>query len=654
MASGNHPQRTLWSTDHVLLLVILAAGAVLRFYRIGDIPFTYDEYSALFRLHFEHFRDLITQGVMVDAHPAGVHVFLYYWTRLFGESEPMVKLPFIICGLASIYLGYIIGREWVNATAGLILALFLAVLQYPVMYSQIARPYISGMFLSLLMAWAWARVIKAQTRRPYLFLVIYIISSTLAAYNHHFSLLLTGLVWISGLFLIGKEKFKIYFIAGILIFILYIPHLPIFFRQLSYGGVEEWLGKPTPAFLAYYLGFILHFSPLMIITVVSLILAGWTFWRHKPPLKPALPVTGLIWFVITLIIGYIYSLRINSVLQFSVLIFTFPFLVLGLFSGIKNLKPGLKVILVVVFIGFSAATLIFKREYYRHFYLSGYEAVIHESAGANLKYGGRNITHIVNTHPRIHNYCMTKTGYEGRLHLLHLDSLGGGAQLKGKLQQINTPYLTVGWAEGFNLDEFQVIREVYPGVVGKKNGYAWEFWVLSRDSLPEGVPGAERIIFQTRQGFDGEVTGWGHSVGSDTCNGCPAPPCFCMDSKQEYSPGFSSHIRNIIAHHNNIIEVSALICPEEPFQDVLLVTDISRNGRSIHWSSSSARHFMNGTDRQVRIHHSVKLPDIETGAADTRIMVYLWNRQGSVFCLDDLSVTVREGNPFIYCLYEDF
>ena len=63
--------------DHLLIFLILAIGALLRFYDYASIPFTHDELSALIRTRFGSFHELIRNGVMVDGHPAGVQVFLY-------------------------------------------------------------------------------------------------------------------------------------------------------------------------------------------------------------------------------------------------------------------------------------------------------------------------------------------------------------------------------------------------------------------------------------------------------------------------------------------------------------------------------------------------------------------------------------------------
>jgi hypothetical protein len=93
-------------SNKLILFVILAAGAILRFWNFADIPFAHDEFSALFRTDFSNFSDLINYGVKPDGHPAGIQVFLYYWIFIFGATEWVVKLPFALMGVASIWVMY--------------------------------------------------------------------------------------------------------------------------------------------------------------------------------------------------------------------------------------------------------------------------------------------------------------------------------------------------------------------------------------------------------------------------------------------------------------------------------------------------------------------------------------------------------------------
>jgi len=247
--------------EYILLAIIIVVGIVLRLWDYQNISFMHDELSALGRLRFDNFSDLINKGVLPDGHPAGVQVFLYYWTALVGTTELLVKLPFILSGIFSIWLSYLIGKLWFDGTTGLLTAVYISSLQFFVMYSQIARPYVSGMFITLLMVYVWS-LYFFKNRKP-LYLILYALFGAMAAYNHHFSLLFTFIVGVSGLFLVKKKDILLYSLSGIAIFILYIPHLSIFFTQLGYGGIGGWLSKPTPLFFYNFLNWIFHFSTLV-------------------------------------------------------------------------------------------------------------------------------------------------------------------------------------------------------------------------------------------------------------------------------------------------------------------------------------------------------------------------------------------------------
>ena len=97
----NVPNKRL---DYILLGVIMVVAAVLRLWKLGQVPFMHDEFSALLRTRFDNFHDFIQQGVMPDSHPIGVQLFLWGWVKLFGWSELWVKLPFVLMGIGSITL----------------------------------------------------------------------------------------------------------------------------------------------------------------------------------------------------------------------------------------------------------------------------------------------------------------------------------------------------------------------------------------------------------------------------------------------------------------------------------------------------------------------------------------------------------------------
>ena len=213
--------------NRIIFILILLVSCIFRFYNFSEIPITHDEFSALFRTEYSSFGDLINLGVYPDGHPAGVQVFLYYWVKLVGMTEWLIKLPFTLAGVAAIFFIFKISKVWYNETVGLVSAAFMGSMQIMVMYSQIARPYISGLLFVLSMVYFWSLLIRKPNNNFTRNSILYILSAILCSYNHHFSLLFVAILGVVGLFYIKREVVGYYITFGIVIFICYLPHLPI-------------------------------------------------------------------------------------------------------------------------------------------------------------------------------------------------------------------------------------------------------------------------------------------------------------------------------------------------------------------------------------------------------------------------------------------
>src|SRR5688572_2804982 len=187
-----------------VLWTILGIAVVLRLAYLTGFSLSNDELSALARLQFDHIREVITKGVYVDFHPAGVQLFLYFWTSLFGFSEWAVRLPFALMGVGSVYFIYRIGNSWFGSATGLLAAAALAVLQFPILYSQIARPYSPGLFFTLMATFFWTKYLFNSTdenipaTNKWLNLLGFVLSVSACMYIHYFSFIFAGLLCFSG------------------------------------------------------------------------------------------------------------------------------------------------------------------------------------------------------------------------------------------------------------------------------------------------------------------------------------------------------------------------------------------------------------------------------------------------------------------------
>lgn len=696
--------------DRLLLFLILAIGALLRFYRLADIPFTHDEFSAIIRTQYDTFGDLIDKGVKIDGHPAGVQVFLYYLIRIFGVSEAILKTPFILFGLLSVWLVYLIGKSWFNATVGLVAASFVSFLQFPVMYSQIARPYASGLLFALMLVWFWTSIVFHPKRHYYLNLLGYVISGALCAYNHHFSMLFALMVGVTGLFYCSRANLKSYVAAGLLVFVLYIPHLPVFFYQLGTGGVEGWLQKPRYDFIFDHLKYIFHFSVFVFLLVFLLISLSMLWYEREPRVNRKFILISVIWFFLPYLIGFFYSKYRSAVLQYSVLIFSFPFLLFILFGYFKTARAMHKVILVTLITLVVTTSLIVERRHYQLFYKAPYREIVAESKRAVDSLGAANCQVILDTKQEINPYYLKKLNCPD-LPFRYFESIGARGKLLTYLDSCKGNYLAFGCISSTPWENYSLMIEKYPILVRHACYAGGDFYLFSRmnpeyrehgfDSAfsadaPINAPEKNvqnfplnRIDHQANQkdflanrndyrsgrndhrffktgpevrsneyfyevvnNFEPSLPEWGWIDQKRCIDSLAIEGRLSFDSPagSEFSPTYSKSLRDLMRSPNDVIDVSVDMRTPLVFPGAWLVISVTANGKDVKWSSAAVNDYIK-PGHQGRVFHSLRLSDIELRHHGLMFHAFIWNPMKSPYIMDHFRVRVRTGNPLIYGLY---
>ena len=465
-----------------ILFIILVVSVVLRIFHFSEIPFTHDEFSALFRLDFESFSALIEYGVKIDGHPAGVQVFLFYWGKIFGFTEQTIKFPFIVFGVLSVYFTYLIGKQWFNETVGLLSAAIVSSLQFTVMFSQIARPYISGLFFSLMLVYYLTKLIQKPEKNFLLNGVLFVFSGALCAYNHHFSLLFAAIVAISGVFFIKRAFLLKYFLLGLGIFVLYIPHLNIFFYQLSIGGVEGWLAPPKPDFILNFISFIFNYSYVLMFTILGIalvfLIARISKENYRTKVKWKNYLLFFIWFFLPFLIGYFYSVNVSAVLRYPVLIFSFTFILFLVFGHLPNCKPKTNLILVSILLIAGAYSLIFERQYYTYFYQSCYIKVLEDCEEINEREAS--VLSIIQSVDHINNYYNKKLKIDTRY--TWFDDFESIKEFKTFMAK-NAPQfdkLYFGCMHNIDPKAIPIILEFYPFIELQNNYFGGTTYLFSK------------------------------------------------------------------------------------------------------------------------------------------------------------------------------
>ncbi len=636
---------------YILLSCILLVAAALRLIHPFNIPYTGDEFNALLRTHFKSFSDLIENGVIIDAHPAGVQVFLYYWTKLFGYSELVVKIPFIICGILSVLFIFLLAREWFNNTVGIVSASFLATIQYTVMYSQIARPYASGLLFTLAMVYYWSKFVFKPQENPYRNLMLYILFSALCAYNHYFTLLVAAMVGFTGLFFIQRKQLRFYIGAGLLIFVLYIPHLRIFFYQLGIGGIEH-LGKPGNNFIIDYIKYVFQFSTLIYASIVCLLLFGITKTLRGKKLNRLFLGLSLCWFLIPFVIGFFYSRYAIPVLQYSVLIFSFPFLLLFLFGWLPEMSIKMKTAIVILICGINIFSLASERKHYSIFYNNRYQQIVTLTDSAHKALGPDSCISLIQSGAEMpEGYYVRKEKIDSSYFTYLYDTLSRKELIKS-LETERKPYLSFGCLASADPLDFAILSSYYPYTIRRSDFYGGTFYLLSKRSTGH----TPQQTYISVNDFEQSYPDWSSSDQkyiSDSIS-FSGKHSYKMDSLNEWGPSYTCALDKITSSNYNFITVDIEILPLENLNDVYIVSSFESAGKTIDWRSTPLSDFItyDGAHRWQKAYHSIKLSDINLDYAHVTAKIYIWNKGKKNFYLDDFKVRTFEGNPIIYGLFK--
>lgn len=246
MAENDVPAGRPHGKGYLPLILILLFAFALRLYRLGYQSLWYDETVSV--LLAKKSLTALTAHTAGDIHPPLYYYLLHFWIRLTGSSEFSLAFLSLAFGLLLIPLLFYLGRRLYGVKVGLLGALLLALSPFNLWYSQEVRMYTLGAFLGLISLLLSLCLIESQGRLQRRYWVGYILASALGLYTlYYFAfLLLAQNLVVIGWWLVrwakGKRRFSLlpWLSSQVGTLLLYLPWLPIAFRQATNPPVPPW------------------------------------------------------------------------------------------------------------------------------------------------------------------------------------------------------------------------------------------------------------------------------------------------------------------------------------------------------------------------------------------------------------------------------
>jgi len=628
------------------IAAIILAGLILRLWNAGSMSLSNDELSALYRLQFDDLGTLWREGVRPDGHPAFVQTFLFLWLKIAPATPFFIRLPFILAGCCSILLVYLTGKKWFGATPGLFAAACMAFLEYPILYSQLARPYAFGLCFTLWMAWSWSRIVLQPPPYRWHVPVQAALAAALCFYTHYFSFFQALLIGISGFFFIRGAQWKYYIAVAASSLILFLPHLPLTRYQVSIGGVGGWLGRPGYDFPVDYLLYIFNYSAVIWAIAAAILCISLLVRQTVTNDFTRLRILSLTWFLVPLATGFYYSRHVNPVLQFSVLIFGWPFLLLFIFSFTERLPLRRSYLLLTIFSLFCVLHTATPpgRDYYRRYHFGEYKQLAGDLERWKAEYGSDlHGTALINNPFYLRYYLRENSSAVNRYYRKIPAQL---IPFRRYVQNISSGYLSFGWTNQFCPPEIpEIIAEFYPRRMEEKHYLNAGSYLFTR--LP-GPPAPADTLQRYFNGFEQEMDPWNATTAfSDSSVSFSGRYSLLVGSDDEFGPSFETGAADLAPDKYNVLHVRAYVRCADSLCNPQLVLTVERDGKNIFWTSRQY-------DQQAAkpgwnpLYLSQRMDMDGFRPATDRIKVYLWNPGHESFYIDDMRIWSEKGNPILY------
>ena len=346
------------------------------------------------------------------------------------------------------------------------------------------------------------------------------------------------------------------------------------------------------------------------------------------------------------IFGYVYSYTVEPILQYSLLIFSTPYFFLLLFSFIGEIEIKKLSILVVLILLVNSLSLIYVRDYYNVFYKQPFENVV--KSAVELEDEHPEDVFIMNDYiPYYSEYYFRK--YDKVIPYFSVRNQGLTiGQFDSVVQNIDQDIVILS---GLDHNYFQVVNDHFPYWIGYDNGFTFEQYTLSKKKI-EGVEVLipEKVAYTDFEQIKGN---WTYSTTNIIFDTISKHSVFKMSRENEWGPKIAFDLDGITKSGHVIIDIAVELFPTDEDNDILIVSELINETEKWSWKGFNTKGYKLKEGECSKVFFSLDIQD-ELGKRlikeNSRVEIYLWNRNKNEFLIKEIRITARPGNPDRYAL----
>jgi hypothetical protein len=339
------------------------------------------------------------------------------------------------------------------------------------------------------------------------------------------------------------------------------------------------------------------------------------------------------WFLLPMGVGYLYSVKVNPVLQHPVLIFSFPYFIMLIFSYAADDFTKKKQWLLAIFLAAGVIGTTAVNKYYSRQHFGEFKDIARLTAQWQQMYGDSAITKVISiNNPMYIDYYLDRYHARARFETYSIEGTEGLQTLSEILKSSSSPYFLYATTKPSPDQSDEIIRSFYPYIIEMEDYGQFSAIVLYGKQKGKTYKEANGLT---------EIKFLEASLKADTLipvKDTDTLKSQKLDATTEYSPGIDFNPDEYRGKSNLLISAEVdLFTFNGTGESVLVFSIETAEGKSILWEGASSR-YVEIPGKWSHVINTVKIDsEIPEGA---KMKVYFWNKDKRFLYLKNLRCSI--------------
>ena len=351
-----------------------------------------------------------------------------------------------------------------------------------------------------------------------------------------------------------------------------------------------------------------------------------------------------------MIAGYIYSMRVEPILQFSLLLFTTPYLFIFFFSFLKEISFRNLSFAVAVLLLVNIISLVLYRKHYEIFYKQPSEEIVKQAVELEKAHPG-DVFFITNTIPYYNEYYFRKYKKVIPYYTIRNKELGPHdfeKMISGIKEQ-------VVMTENVSENTFPLVQKYFPYWIGEEKGFTFEDYIFSKNPPKDGNLLEKKLVAFTN--FDTVIGNWSDRNEHWLVDSATNETMFEVLSDREWTISVQIPLAEFKTAPYLIFDIEVELLLQNAEDNLLLTATLQKDDETIGFRAAGVQDYITSQSLNRKLTLSF---DLQTMLGDNKntenilLKTFIWNKEFNHFFIKKYTVSMRESNPYRYALYYDF